>query len=410
MVRSILVLSGKGGTGKTLVTINIGKALMENGSTVSLLDLDLDSPNLAEFLKIESGEVLDKTGERISFKPIEKGGMKVFSMGAIIGDLPVSMKGDRYAQIIRDVLSDDVWKTDYYVCDLPSGVSDEWKEAVKVLADGLLGSIIVVQPSNEGDARRMLELHKMEGLPVIGLIENMSYFKCSKCEERYEIFGNGTAERLAGEYGVAYFGAIPLSMEVKEGINKGQPYLKGYMKRAINTAVKAVNDTAPITKGLIQRIRSGIKSFSKDVLLDLLAVSIRIVNETIEIDSLIKEHGFPGGRNIELNITDKELKLVKSKNCFRVEGNMLKYVPNPRVTDMQIYIWDQSFIWSCLGHMKTNDETLEYSWKHALLTGKVEVYGAPTQEVLEFVDALWSKVPEKLQQNTKFWNLLSRMA
>jgi len=397
-MKTILTISGKGGTGKSIVSINIAKALKAKKKKVALIDLDLDSSNTSNFLKIDGDFSVGWQGDKRWFIPVEYDGMQMFSMSFVTKNTPVSMKGSGYAQIVRDVITGTRWDAEYFVCDLPSGLGQIFREVVSVLAESLLGSVIVMQPAHMIDAERVLELHKREDIPVLGLIENMSQFICPKCETSYSIFGDAVGEKISKDYGVDFFGSIPLSEQIRKGVEKGDPIIPKSLMKPIDNAVAKILQAKPLEPSLVERIREGVKKIGKDALLDLLAFSVTALNQ-IDLMSVMTPYGFGGGRTFELNITDKSLEKVVSKNCFRVENGVLKHVVNPSVIDAKLYIWDQALVWCSLGYMPGDDgERIPYSWKQAWQLNKVEFYGVQTQDALEFIDSLWKEIPPRLAQ------------
>ena len=204
----ITVLSGKGGVGKSLVAGGIAYGLSKAGKRVAIFDMDLSNPNLAELLGVEDSIQISKD-ETPEFYPVIHDGMEFFSMASICGDKPVSMEGAMYGQILRDILSQQKnWKAEIGVCDMSAGIHDEVLEIVNVFGENLLGSVVVFVPAHVESARRLLRLHKNEGVPVLGLIENFSHFRCPKCEETYNIFGEDMLPKLAEEFGVKPLGVF----------------------------------------------------------------------------------------------------------------------------------------------------------------------------------------------------------
>ena len=163
--------------------------MKDRGKKAGLLDADFSASNSGYFLDL-SGKSMGLSREE--FHPIEYEGMEVFSMPLVLGEKSVSMTGDQYSLLLRDAVEAASWDAEYIVVDLPAGFGDELKAAAKVFSDSLLGSIIVTQPAHHLDASRALQLHKDLEMPVLGLIENMSYFKAGAA--KYNIFGESVVD------------------------------------------------------------------------------------------------------------------------------------------------------------------------------------------------------------------------
>lgn len=408
--KTVLVLSGKGGTGKSVVSLNIANTLKAMGKKVCLVDCDLDNAHIPSLLAIEGQlPIVGKIGSR-RFLPLEHDGMQILSMSFISGDMSVSMSGSSYERIIRDVFLGTDWNGEYLVCDLPAGSGSVFREVAKTVAENLLGSIVVMQPAHSDDAARVIELHEKEGLPILGLVENMAYFQCGH-DEKYYLFGPCQGEEVAKTYGVKFLGEIPIESTLAGRISEGKPFLLEESLGAIKNAAETIIASRPIEKSIVERIRQGVKDIGRESILDLLAFGLRTVNEVAPIGQLASEHGFTGGRLVQLNITNKDLDHVKISNCFILSQGFLKLVPKPDPTkiDLSIYIWDQAFIWASLGYMVQNGQKMEYSWKQAYLMNKVEVYGASFQDALELIDGLWKEIPPRLQQS-KLYEVFERFA
>jgi len=409
MVQSIFVLSGKGGTGKTLVAINIAYRLKERGYNVGLIDADLDSPNVAEFLELEEEiSIVEHAGKRY-FKPIVKDGIQIFTMASICGKGPVSMRGIEYGKILKDVVNQSLWDVHFFIVDLPAGASDELRTAANILADGLLGSIIVTQPTHTLDAERMIQLHKQEGIPVLGIIENMRTFKC-ECGKEYDIFGPSTIEELSKKYDVAAFGSIPLSMKIREAYEAKKPYIKeDPIFFAIDIATEKILESKPISKDFLQRIREGGKAIARNILIDVVGRTISIINRDIDIEAYQKTYGFRGGRVVLFNVCDRTLENVKASWYFTIRDGLLLALRNPRKVDVEIRIWDKALIWATIG----NRMGTPYDWINAWLLGHAEFYGTggETQDALYWIKEVWSDLGVAIREkHPRLYGLLKRLA
>ena len=222
-VRNVIaVASGKGGVGKSTVAVNLALALQQLGARVGLLDCDIYGPSIPLMLHV-SGEPR-VTAER-KLVPKESYGLELMSIGFLAGEnAPVIWRGPMVHGIIRQFLSDVLWgELDYLVLDLPPGTGD----AVLTLTQTapLSGAIIVSTPQEVAliDARKGLKMFQKVNVPVLGIVENMSYFVCPGCQERHALFGEGGAERTAEELGVPVLAKVPLQPDIVVAGDAGKP-------------------------------------------------------------------------------------------------------------------------------------------------------------------------------------------
>src|SRR5512133_472551 len=214
----ILVLSGKGGVGKSTVSVNLAYALSSHGKKVGLLDLDMHGPNVPKMLGIEDHK-LQVMGERI--EPVRvTGSLSVISMAFLLPDTstPIIWRGPMKMAAIQQFLGEVNWGSlDYLVVDLPPGTGDE-ALTIAQLAPNVRGAVIVTTPQDVAtlDAKKSAKFVEKLGLPVIGVIENMSGMVCPHCGEQIELFGRGGGKKLADELGVPFLGAIPLDIEMRK--------------------------------------------------------------------------------------------------------------------------------------------------------------------------------------------------
>jgi len=218
-MRVVIVISIKGGTGKTITSIGIAANLSKKYK-VGLIDADLESPNLAEILNI-SGEL--KIDKERRFIPIDYNGIEIMSMYPIIGNGSICKSGIETSQIIQDIILKTKWRpdTDYFVVDMSAGSSsDSFKTIRTLFGDKLLGAVVVTQPGNSKDVLRSIDLCSNNNLRILGLVENMSYFQVGK--RTYYPFGRGTTEEISRDTNIEFFGEIPLLRNIRERAISGE--------------------------------------------------------------------------------------------------------------------------------------------------------------------------------------------
>jgi ATP-binding protein involved in chromosome partitioning len=217
----IAVSSGKGGVGKSTVAVNLAVALAQNGQRVGLLDTDVYGPNVPIMVGI-SAEPSVRDQKLI---PHEAYGVKVMSLGFLNrGDKPVVWRGPMLHTAIRQFLYDVDWgRLDYLIVDMPPGTGDAQLSLAQLVP--VQGAVLVTTPQEVAmaDVRKAFNMFEQVHIPVIGIVENMSYFICSSCNERHHIFGSGGGEELASRFKSKLLGQIPLSGNVREGGDAGKP-------------------------------------------------------------------------------------------------------------------------------------------------------------------------------------------
>lgn len=234
----IAVASGKGGVGKSTVALNLALALSQSGSKVGLLDADIYGPSAQIMLAIDEKPLVQ--GEQIL--PIEKMGLKVMSMGFLASEeTPVIWRGPMIAGILQQFLAQVAWGSlDYLVIDMPPGTGD----AQLTLAQkaSISGAVIVTTPQDVAlaDATRGLKMFKQVGVPVLGIIENMSYFICDACSKKHFIFKNGGGEKTARELQVPFLGTIPVDPRVVQGGDAGTPILLSHPDSEVSRSFAAL--------------------------------------------------------------------------------------------------------------------------------------------------------------------------
>ena len=218
----IAVASGKGGVGKSTTAVNLALSLAAAGHSVGLLDADIYGPSIPTMLGI-SGRPVSPDGEVLI--PMENYGIKTMSIGFLVEeDTPMIWRGPMVMGALEQMMKDVRWGAlDVMVVDMPPGTGDAQLTMAQRVP--LAGAVIVSTPQDLAllDARKGLNMFRKVDVPVLGLIENMSYFLCPHCGERSDIFSHGGARRAAGEMGVDFLGDIPLDMAIREGADSGRP-------------------------------------------------------------------------------------------------------------------------------------------------------------------------------------------
>ncbi len=217
----IAVGSGKGGVGKTTVAVNLAVALAALGHRVGLMDADVYGPNVPMMMGINKTPMA--YGERI--QPLENLGVKLMSMGFLSpGDKPLVWRGPMLHSVIQQFLRGVDWgELEYLVIDLPPGTGDVQLTLIQTAP--VTGAVVVTTPSDVSleDARKAVHMFDQVKVPILGIVENMSYLICPHCNERVDVFSTGGGERTAREMNVKFLGALPLDPAVRMGGDTGHP-------------------------------------------------------------------------------------------------------------------------------------------------------------------------------------------
>jgi ATP-binding protein involved in chromosome partitioning len=218
----IAVASGKGGVGKSTTAVNLALALAAEGATVGMLDADIYGPSQPTMLGI-TGRPESADGQ--SLEPMVGHGVQAMSIGFLIDiDTPMVWRGPMVTQALEQLLNQTTWKDiDYLVVDLPPGTGDIQLTLAQRVP--VTGAVIVTTPQDIAliDARKGLKMFEKVGVPILGVVENMSLHICSKCGNEEPIFGTGGGQKMCSDYGVEFLGGLPLDIRIREETDAGKP-------------------------------------------------------------------------------------------------------------------------------------------------------------------------------------------
>ena len=260
----VAVASGKGGVGKSTVAVNLALALAAEGATVGVLDADIYGPSQPTMLGIR-GRPESRDGK--SLEPMEGHGLQAMSIGFLIDvETPMVWRGPMVTQALEQLLNETKWRDiDYLVVDLPPGTGDIQLTLAQRVP--VTGAVIVTTPQDIAlvDARKGLKMFDKVGIPILGIVENMSVHICTQCGHEERIFGEGGAERMGKDYDVEVLGALPLDINIRHQADSGKPtvvsdpdgpvsesYKQIARRVAVKIAEKAQDHSAAFPKIVVQ--------------------------------------------------------------------------------------------------------------------------------------------------------------
>jgi ATP-binding protein involved in chromosome partitioning len=255
-VRNIVaVASGKGGVGKSATAANLALALAQEGARVGLLDADIYGPSLPQMLGLAGRQ--PESVDNQSMEPLEAFGVQVMSIGFLIeADTPMVWRGPMVTQALDQLLRQTRWNdVDYLIVDMPPGTGDIQLTLAQKFP--VTGAVIVTTPQDIAllDARKGLKMFEKVGIPILGLVENMSIHVCSHCGHAEHIFGEGGGERMAADYGVELLGSLPLDRSIRELADAGRPTVVGAPD----------SHTADIYRAIARRVAIKVGERAKDM-------------------------------------------------------------------------------------------------------------------------------------------------
>jgi len=341
-MKSIVVISGKGGVGKTLVSCLLAQELAKKYGSTGLCDLDVDSSNIAKVMDVKMDRV-QLTDDR-KVVPIERDNLKINSLSAILTDTSISQTGKYYRRVVRDIITNTAWgDIDFLVADMPPSISDIFRETIEILKSNntLLGAVIVEQPSEVEDCKRAYEICKRLFIPAIGFVENMSGAEmhgkpvlcpCG-CGREFAPWGSGDIKEYAREVGGDFIGRIPLSYELA---NTRPPQINdGMGAQTISRLAKkiAIAGMPRIPEDTI-REAAGTFKFVGRVIKSLLELVVR-ANSEYDVAKLREMFGRKKNRGfVEFTITDCPQALSEYKTIYiGILGRELKMYKKKEMPD-----------------------------------------------------------------------------
>ena len=319
----VAVASGKGGVGKSTTAVNLALGLQALGLKVGMFDADIYGPSQPRLLGL-SGEQPSATEDQLKLIPLTAYGLKVMSMGFLVDEaLPIVWRGPMVTQALHQMLFDVAWdrdgELDVLIIDMPPGTGDVQLTMAQQVP--MTGAVIVSTPQDLAliDARKGLNMFRKVDVPVLGIIENMSYFIAPDTGKRYDIFGHGGAEREAEKLGLTFLGGVPLHMDIRELSDAGTPVtalrpdsteaaiFRELASKVWEEVAKTKGVEAPVMK--VSPDRDSLKvTFTDGYSYDLPAEMLRVLSPSAEVQGHSAEQRVtvPGKRNVKI----KELKPV----------------------------------------------------------------------------------------------------
>jgi len=401
----ILSTSSKGGVGKSQVSKLVAEQLNRDGFDVAMMDADIDSSNLASRMGVD-GRVDHRDDDLI--EPMEKGGIKIYSMESAFSDSSFSQSGQFMRVVIRNMVNSTNWEDpDYMVVDCPPGTKDIFDELAKVMREDLLGAIIVGQSDAYDDVGRMIKVCQHNYVPIIGLVENMSgvwaegeIITGPKTGNPISPFGANKIKQIAEGTDARFLGKIPLCDDPDDIEQAGSNCIKAMaiaIQEAEQTTMPESNEG---DKGYVRNVIKGLKEVMKTV------------NEEFDIDSIQQKFGNPNDpKVVAIELEDAKSSWLLPSTIHVKVDNGIRPVKNPDEVEGGIKITSEELRYALEGQRQTMNstqalysdnvlDTMPYGLVDAVQMGKAEVYGEDVINYLSLLDKVFEEVIDqsKLQE------------
>lgn len=351
-MKAVVVASGKGGVGKSVVSINLARALAERGENVALVDADISNPTIFQLLGI-SNNIEFSSDRRIRPTRVDFNGytVEVFSIESISKGRGIYKVGSEYARILSEIINYGDWLHDLFIVDSPAGLGDTHKVTVSVFDENYLGTVVVGVQAHWPEVSRVLEVHAINGIPVIGVIENMSGFKCS-CGASYNFFSGSSLEEVCEQFNVPFLGSIPLDPRI--GIRS--PWIPKDLSTPIDRAVDTILNTTPRRPGFLEEIKEFIKDKAWRLVVTMVPKLLIVLNKVVPIGEIQAKFNLPGKRLIMMNLMEPDMVKVVHTFYFMVKDGKIVLLENvdPFKTPPYaiINIHYKALAWSIAGRKK----------------------------------------------------------
>jgi len=349
-LKAVGVASGKGGVGKTLVSVNLARTL-STVEKVALIDADISNPTVLQMLGVNA-DVEFISDRRIKPARLDIGrGIEVFSIESISKGRGIYKVGSEYAKILAEIIMHGEWSSNIFIVDTPAGIGDVHKITVSVFDENYAGTLVVGVQAHAQEVRRVLEVHAVNDIPVIGIIENMSGFVC-ECGKVYDFFSGMRLQEIAQQFGVPFLGSIPLSDRIRENF----PWIPEELLNPITEAAKIIIESKPRRPGFMEEIKTFVKDAALRSLWQTIPRVLKLLNEVVPISQIQAKFRLPGNRLILLNLMEPDMTHVIASFYFLVKDGKIVMVTDvdPKKTPPYavIEIYYKALAWSILGRKK----------------------------------------------------------
>lgn len=392
--KAVMVIGVKGGIGKSIISSVVSIKLKEL-MPVILVDADVASPNLPDILKVS--DKITEIGVNKKNVILIEDNLDFFSMGLIAGDNLISMKSMQYINLLSDIICYSRFNVpkneSCLLIDCPASIDDIHRGLVELLAEVLCGAIIVTTPSSFSDCKRAIQFCKKFGVPILALVENMAYFKCSKCGEKYYVFGEPKAKKLAQENKIDYY-QVPVLNELHECIEIGMIDIPEELDYVSKCIAEKIYKSEPAKESIFTKLRSKVRKMFREQVAKAIGYALKKINTDFDLKEWI-DKGY-GNSSVEV-ILESEGKRILNL-CFKIDKNdakvkVVRMLENPDIT----LIVDINKAMEIIEESKRLGKLPKELVKQAVLSGDVVVIGDQAMlKSIEFIENVYPVIAEEL--------------